>query len=214
MTASSYYNYDGDYRPHNARLNKRRGKGGWVPKTKGRPRTDWLQVDMATIQSVCGVATQGIAKRPAWTTSYVLQMSKDEITWNPYEENNTEKVSKGSWTYAVLFLDCSLPFYSLNANWRESDSLRSMAVLVGRAKWYRAGEGRETPRTWAVFIFLASSPLSAPDKTAMPCGLGKWQHFTANPCQNQPKSLILSKGQKFKFVPLLYKVPRGNVIKK
>ena len=215
MTASSYYNYDGDYRPYNARLNKRWGEGGWAAKTKGRPRTDWLQVDMATIQSVCGVATQGIAKRPAWTTSYVLQMSKDETTWNPYEENNTEKVSKGSWTSAVLFLDCSLPFYSLNANWRESDSLRSMAVLVGRAKWYRTGEGRETARTWAVFIFLAASPLSsAPDKTAMPCGLGKWQHFTANPCQNQPKSPILSKGQNFKFVPLLYKVPRGHVIKK
>ena len=94
MTASSYSNYY--YRPYNARLNRRWGKGGWAPKTKGRPRMDWLQVDMATIQSVCGVATQGIAKRFAWTTSYVLQMSKDEITWNPYEENNTEKVSKGS----------------------------------------------------------------------------------------------------------------------
>ena len=99
MTASSYYrayNYDRRYRPHNARLNKRWAKGGWAAQTRRGPRTDWLQVDMATIQSVCGVATQGIAKHTAWTTSYVLQMSKDEITWNPYEENNTEKVSKGS----------------------------------------------------------------------------------------------------------------------
>ena len=80
---------------------------------------------------------------------------------------------------------------------------------IGRAR-------AEKPRgDWAVFIFLAASPFSsAPDKTAMPCGLGKCQHFTANPCQNQPKSPILSKGQKFKFVPLLYKVPRGHVIKK
>ena len=94
MTASSYFN--ANYHPKNARLNKIWGKGGWAPKTKGRPRTDWLQVDMATIQSLCGVATQGIAKHAAWTTSYVLHMSKDKITWNPYEENNTEKVSKGS----------------------------------------------------------------------------------------------------------------------
>ena len=94
MTASSYYN--ANYHPYNARLNKRRGKGGWAPITSGGPRTDWLQVDMATIQSVCGVATQGLAQLNEWTTSYVLHMSKDEITWNPYKENNTEKVNEGS----------------------------------------------------------------------------------------------------------------------
>ena len=39
---------------------------------------------------------------------------------------------------------------------------------IGRAR-------AEKPRgDWAVFIFLAASPFSsAPDKTAMPCGLGK-----------------------------------------
>ena len=90
MTASSYYSTE--YYPYNARLNKRWGAGGWTPKTRRGPRTDWFQVDMATIRSVCGVATQGITKYAEWTTSYVLRMSKDEITWNPYEENNTEKV--------------------------------------------------------------------------------------------------------------------------
>ena len=47
---------------------------------------------MAKVRSVCGVATQGITRYSEWTTSYVLRMSKDGITWNPYEENNTEKV--------------------------------------------------------------------------------------------------------------------------
>ena len=90
MTASSYF--DTNSHPFNARLSKTRGVGGWGPKTKQGPRTDWLQVDMATIQSVCGVATQGITRREMWTTSYVLRVSKDGNTWNPYEENNTEKV--------------------------------------------------------------------------------------------------------------------------
>lgn len=90
MTASSYYSAL-SY-PFNARLSKKRGAGGWAPRTIQGPKTDWLQVDMATIQSVCGVATQGITKFRRWTTSYVLRMSKDGITWNPYEEKNTEKV--------------------------------------------------------------------------------------------------------------------------
>ena len=90
MTASSYYSTE--YYPYNARLNNGWGAGGWTPKTKRGPRTDWLQVDMAKIRSVCGIATQGITRHNEWTTSYVLRTSKDGITWNPYEENNTEKV--------------------------------------------------------------------------------------------------------------------------
>lgn len=90
MTASSYYSTG--YYPYNARLNNGWGAGGWTPKTKRGPRTDWLQVDMAKVRSVCGVATQGITRYSEWTTSYVLRMSKDGITWNSYEENNTEKV--------------------------------------------------------------------------------------------------------------------------
>ncbi|CAH3030672.1 unnamed protein product [Porites evermanni] len=93
MTASSYY--DARYYPHYGRLNEARGNGGWCPKTRQGPRTDYLQVDLGTIQSVCAVATQG-TRVNEWTTSYVLRMSTDEIIWNPYKENNAEKVFQGN----------------------------------------------------------------------------------------------------------------------
>ncbi|CAH3195802.1 unnamed protein product, partial [Porites evermanni] len=93
MTASSYYS--SSYYPYYGRLNEARGSGGWCPRTRQGPRTDYLQVDLATIQSVCAVATQG-TKASEWTTSYVLRMSIDGIIWNPYKENNAEKVFQGN----------------------------------------------------------------------------------------------------------------------
>ena len=90
MTASSYY--DSDFSPHYGRLNETRGLGAWCPKTRQGPRSDYLQVDMGAIQSVCAVATQGAKHLSEWTTSYVLKMSMDGVTWNTYKENNAEKV--------------------------------------------------------------------------------------------------------------------------
>ena len=57
MTASSYYS--SSYYPHYGRLNEARGNGGWCPNTRQGPRTDYLQVDLGTVHSVCAVATQG-----------------------------------------------------------------------------------------------------------------------------------------------------------
>ena len=65
--------------------------GGWCPKTTS-DRTDYLQVDMGKLYSVCGVATQG--KRVEWSTSYKLRLSTDGVNWNPYKKDNTEKVTK------------------------------------------------------------------------------------------------------------------------
>ena len=90
MTATSYWSTS--YYPYYGRLNETRGYGAWCPRTRQGPRTDYLQVDMGTIRSVCAVATQGAKHIHEWTTSYVLRMSIDGITWNPYEENNAEKV--------------------------------------------------------------------------------------------------------------------------
>lgn len=90
MTASSYYN--SNFYPHYGRLNETRGSGAWCPKTQQGPGTDYLQVNMGAIQSVCAVATQGAKGLNEWTTSYVLNMSIDGVTWNTYNENNTEKV--------------------------------------------------------------------------------------------------------------------------
>ena len=91
MTASTYY--DGKYHPYYGRLNEDRGKGAWCPKT-ATDRTDYLEVDMGAVQSVCAAATQGEKVQHDWTTSYKVNLSIDGVTWNSYNENNVEKVTK------------------------------------------------------------------------------------------------------------------------
>ena len=90
MTASSYYS--SSYYPYYGRLNEAQGAGGWCPTTRQGPRTDYLQVDLGAVHSVCAVATQGASNIDERTTSYILRMSKDGVTWNTYKENNAEKV--------------------------------------------------------------------------------------------------------------------------
>ena len=90
MTASSYYS--SSYYPYYGRLNEARGAGGWCPTTRQGPRTDYLQVDVGAVHSVCAVATQGASNIDERITSYILRMSKDGVTWNTYKENNAEKV--------------------------------------------------------------------------------------------------------------------------
>ena len=89
MTASTVF--DTRFYPYYGRLHENRGYGGWCPKTV-TDRTDYLQVDMGTMLSVCAVATQGEKKYSAWTTSYKLYLSSDGVTWNAYEETSTTKV--------------------------------------------------------------------------------------------------------------------------
>ena len=89
MTASATHN--GDYYPYYGRLNENRGHGAWCAKTH-TDRSDYLQVDMGTVHSVCAVATQGHGQGPHWTTNYKVHLSTDGITWNTYKENNVEKV--------------------------------------------------------------------------------------------------------------------------
>ena len=89
MTASSFYNKR--YYPYYGRLHENRGWGGWCPKTVS-DRTDYLQVDMGTMLSVCAVATQGEKVYHELTTSYKLHLSTNGVTWNVYEETSTAKV--------------------------------------------------------------------------------------------------------------------------
>ena len=86
INSNSYYAYYG-------RLNEDRSNGAWCAKTS-TDRTDYLQVDMGAVHSVCAVATQGHRKGSHWTTSYKLHLSTDGVTWNSYKENNVEKVTK------------------------------------------------------------------------------------------------------------------------
>ncbi len=90
MTASTFYNEW--YYPYYGRLNDVRKHGSWCAKTTS-DRTDYLQVDMGAVHSVCAVATQGGKNSDERTTSYKLLLSTDGITWNAHKENNVEKVS-------------------------------------------------------------------------------------------------------------------------
>ncbi|KAL9970494.1 hypothetical protein ACROYT_G022879 [Oculina patagonica] len=91
MTASSIY--DGHYYPYYGRLHVNRGFGGWCPRPP-YSGTDYLQVDMGTVRSVCGVATQGGGGHSEWTTRYKIYISINGVTWNAYKENNVVKVSE------------------------------------------------------------------------------------------------------------------------
>ena len=88
ITASTFLS---SYFPYYGRLHENRGNGGWCTRTSS-DRTDYLQVDMGTVRSVCAVATQGLRAGSAWTTSYKLHLSTDGVTWNIYKERNIEKV--------------------------------------------------------------------------------------------------------------------------
>ena len=91
MTASTYYDYK--HYPYYGRLNENRGDGAWCAETK-TDRTDYLQVDMSAVHSVCAVATQGERIYFNRVTGYKVHLSEDGVTWNSYKENNVEKVTK------------------------------------------------------------------------------------------------------------------------
>jgi len=97
MTASTYHNTN--YYPYYGRLNGKWGNGAWCTKIT-TDRTDYLQVDMGAVHSVCAVATQGEISHPEWTTRYKVHLSTDGVTWKSYKENNVEKVT--NITYSCL----------------------------------------------------------------------------------------------------------------
>ena len=109
MTASS--SHSSSQYPHYGRLNETRGAGGWCPKNKS-DRTEYLQVDMDEVRSVCGVATQGVLRLTEWTTSYKLRLSTDGITWSTYRETNFEKV----WRELKLTFFAINKVFEVNAN--------------------------------------------------------------------------------------------------
>ena len=88
MTASTVYS--AYYQPYYGRLNENRGSQRWCPRTR-TDRTDYLQVDMASVRSVCAVAT--LRGSGEYTTSYTLRFSVDGVTWTNYRENNAIKVT-------------------------------------------------------------------------------------------------------------------------
>ena len=91
MTASSYAS-SGFY-PHYDRLNGKSQYRAWCPGSP-RDRTDYLQVDMGAVRSVCALATQGDRLHDERTTSYKVHFSLDEKIWDTYKESISVKVRK------------------------------------------------------------------------------------------------------------------------
>ena len=89
MTASTFLNWN--YQPHYGRVNTTRGTHGWCPNSSIN-RTDYLQVDMDAVHSVCAVATERVS-HGSHTETYYLRVSLDGVTWNTYEENKAKKVN-------------------------------------------------------------------------------------------------------------------------
>ena len=88
MAASSIHN--SDWRPYYGRFYEARGVGRWYPRTTTN-RSDYLQVDMESVRSVCSVATQGTYSS-YYSTSYKLSFSVDGATWEIYKTDNNAKV--------------------------------------------------------------------------------------------------------------------------
>lgn len=92
ITASSSGS-SGAFAPHYGRLNDRRGMGAWCPWDRD-DRTEYLQVDMGTVHTVCAVTTQGLDRDPTdRALSYKLHLSTDGVTWDVYKENQVVKVN-------------------------------------------------------------------------------------------------------------------------
>ena len=103
ITASTFYNRY--HQPYYGRLNGQRGSNGvWCTKTT-YDRTDYLQVDMGAVRSVCAVATQG-STGGSRTTSFKLKLSLDGTTFNYYMEGNPVKVNK------LTYIQSYQTFYS------------------------------------------------------------------------------------------------------
>ena len=91
MTASTFHS--SFHYPYYGRLNGIRGRGAWCALTAS-DKTDYLQVDMGAVHSVCAVATQGYRTGSVWTIRYKVHHSKDGVTWKSCKEDNVNKVTK------------------------------------------------------------------------------------------------------------------------
>ena len=74
----------------NGRLN---GGSAWIPSSNNN-NSDYLQIDLGSVYVVCAVATQGNPSTSAsdWTETYKIKTSLDNVNWQWYQENNTDKV--------------------------------------------------------------------------------------------------------------------------
>ena len=74
-------------------MEKRGSSGVWCSYTVSDGR-DYLQVDLASVKTVCAVVTQGAGSGVSRVTIYKLQFSLDGSSFKTYMENDVVKVKK------------------------------------------------------------------------------------------------------------------------
>ena len=90
-------------RASNGRLN---GASAWIPSSNNN-NSDYLQIDLGSVYVVCAVASQGNPSANEWTGTYKIKTSLDNVNWQWYQENNTDKVCMvrpiifGSWFFKL-----------------------------------------------------------------------------------------------------------------
>lgn len=74
--------------PDKARLNLKKGKGGWIAEDEDS--SAWLQIDFDRRDQwnvlITAVATQGLEKRSKWVTKYKLQYWRWETNVKYYKD--------------------------------------------------------------------------------------------------------------------------------
>ena len=96
FSATSLYGYGTDgtvLLAEYGRLNS--PQEGWAPKTETNMPEEYLQIDLGALHWVCGVATQGDNGfgNNEWTTKYKISLSMNNVTWNIYQWNGSDKVT-------------------------------------------------------------------------------------------------------------------------
>lgn len=92
LRATSTYN--SYYGPYNARLQARNHgstRGGWIARQ--RNTRQWIQVDLETVATLKGVATQGRYDANQYVKSYVISFSRNGRRFAPYREGRRTRVS-------------------------------------------------------------------------------------------------------------------------
>ncbi|KAG5852888.1 hypothetical protein ANANG_G00067300 [Anguilla anguilla] len=76
-----------NHSPRFAKLNRREGGGGWVPRRTDRHQ--WLQVDLRGRVEITAIATQGRYGSSDWVTSYLLLFSDTGGAWKQYKQEDS-----------------------------------------------------------------------------------------------------------------------------
>ena len=97
ISASSQW--DSNHAAIQGRLNFKAGsgkQGGW--SSLHNNQNQWLQADLGSNKEVTYLATQGRNAHSQWVPSYKVEYSNDGSSFQYYQEQGTDKVSKLSYT--------------------------------------------------------------------------------------------------------------------